>query len=274
MLMTRPDALFLDIDGTILKSDHSLSPRVAGAVSALLDDGVLVCLATGRSWESLKPLYDKLGLVGPTICYNGAMIVEGPEGLVVYEKDVDEDAGRAAIREARSHKLGMVAYRHSELVYEWIGPEVEAYFKRVGLTARKLDFDTLETLEFTKAIIMSDPSRLEPVKDSLERRFTGDRLSATYSDPRFLELMGGGIDKGRGLLEVCRENGISPSKTTAMGDGWNDLALLEAAGDAWVMGGAPDELKARFPRDRVALDSDMDGAAVVMEAMLNREAVN
>jgi len=274
MLMIRPDALFLDIDGTILKSDHSLSPRVAGAVSALVDDGVLVCLATGRSWEALKPLYDKMGLIGPTICYNGAMIVEGPEGNVVYEKDVDEDAGRAAIEEARSKKLEMVAYRHSELVYEWIGPEVEAYFNRVALAARQVDFDSLETLEFTKAIILSDPSRLEPIKDSLESRFAGDKLSATYSDPRFLELMGGGIDKGRGLLEVCRENNIDPSRTVAMGDGWNDLALLEAAGDAWVMGGAPDELKARFPRERMALHSDMDGAAVVMEAMLNREAVN
>ena len=274
MLMTRPDALFLDIDGTILKSDHSLSPRVAGAVSALVEAGVLVCLATGRSWESLKPLYDKLGLVGPTICYNGAMIVEGPEGIVVYEKDVDEDAGRAAIEEARSRKMEMVAYRHSELVYEWIGPDVEAYFKRVGLTARQVDFDSLENLELTKVIIISEPARLAPIKDSLENRYSGDRLSATYSDPRFLELMGGCIDKGRGLLEVCRENNINPSKTAAMGDGWNDLALLEAAGNAWVMGGASEELKARFPRDRIALNSDLDGAAVVMEAMLKGEAVN
>ena len=266
--MIQPEALFLDIDGTILKSDHSLSTRVAEAVTALRVTGTLVCLATGRSWEALKPLYDRLELQGPTICYNGAIIVEGPEGTNVFEKDLDEETARAAIIEARSLKLEIVAYRHSDLVYERMGQEIEAYKNRVKISGYAVDFDTLEKLEFTKAIIFSEPDRLEPVKESLEKRFAPERLSAMYSEPRFLELMGGGIDKGRGLKEVCRIHNIDPAATTAMGDGWNDLALLEAAGDAWVMGGASDNLKARFPSNRIALSSEEDGAAIVMEAML------
>jgi hypothetical protein len=70
-------------------------------------------------------------------------------------------------------------------------------------------------------------------------------------------------------LEVCRIHSIDPGRTVAMGDGWNDITLLKAAGDAWVMGGAPDDLKARFSADRVAPNSDEDGAAQVMEAMLD-----
>ncbi len=266
--MIRPDALFLDIDGTILKSDHSLSTRVTQAVTALREAGTLVCLATGRSWEALKPLYDRLGLEGPTICYNGAIIVEGPDGTTVFEQDMDEEAGRAAITEARTRKLEIVAYRHSNLVYERIGGEVEAYKNRVKIPGLLVDFDSLENLKFTKAIIFSEPDRLIPVQEVLENRFAPERLSAMYSEPRFLELMGGGIDKGRGLKEVCRIHNIDPAAATAMGDAWNDLALLEAAGDAWVMGGAPDDLKARFPSDRIALSSNEDGAAFVMEAML------
>ncbi len=266
--MTRPDALFLDIDGTILKSDHSLSPRVARAISSLREAGTLVCLATGRSWESLKPLYDTLGLNGPTVCYNGAMVVEGRDGVVVYEADMDETAGRAAIAEARASNLEMVAFRHTNLIYERRGPEVDAYQIRTRLQGSVVNFDSLDKLEFTKAIIISDPERLEPVKQRLNSHFAIDILSSTYSDSRFLELMGGGVDKGRGLVEVCRIHGIDISRSVAMGDGWNDLALLEAAGDAWVMGSAPDGLKAKLTGDRIALSSDEEGAAVVIEAML------
>ncbi|MCK5735933.1 MAG: HAD-IIB family hydrolase, partial [Spirochaetaceae bacterium] len=116
--MFRPDALFLDIDGTILKSDHSMSPRVSDAIQALRASGTLVCLATGRSWEALKPLYDKMELQGPTICYNGAMIVEGPDGRVVFEQILDEEVARAAVAEAGSLNLEMVGYRHSKLSYQ------------------------------------------------------------------------------------------------------------------------------------------------------------
>ena len=266
--MHKPEALFLDIDGTILKADHSMSSRVFDAVQALMDAGILVCLATGRSWEALKPLYDRMGLKGPTICYNGAMIVEGPEGNVVFEQTLDEEVGRAAVAEAAASGLEIIGYRHSKLLYEHEGPEVKAYIKRVKIPANRVSFRELEKLEFTKTIIFSEHERLEQIKRDFERRFFPNRLTATYSDPRYLEFMGGNVDKGRGLREVCRIHGINPENTAAMGDGWNDLPLLQAAGEAWVMGGASGDMKALFPRDRIALSAEEDGAAVIMEAML------
>ncbi len=266
--MNRPDALFLDIDGTILRSDHSLSDRVASAIGALKSAGTMVCLATGRSWESLKPLYDRLRLNGPTVCYNGAIIVEGPEGRVLFKKDMDETAARTVIEESRSRGLEMVAYRNSALLYEHVGAKIEAYHIRTGLRGTIVDFDSLETLGFTKTIIMAEPEDLASVEKALVDRFPSDLLSATYSDTTFLEFMGGGVDKGRGLEEVCRLHGLPVSSAVAMGDGWNDLTLLKAAGDAWVMGGAPKALKTHFSANRIAPHADKDGAAQVMEAML------
>jgi hydroxymethylpyrimidine pyrophosphatase-like HAD family hydrolase len=196
------------------------------------------------------------------------MIVEGPDGTVVSEQDLDEEVGRAAIAEAKSLNLDLIAYRHSELLYERKGPEVEAYIRRVKISSGLTDFEKLDKLEFTKTIIFSDHDSLESVKKDFEKRFSADRLTATYSDPRFLEFMGGGVDKGRGLREVCGIHGIDPKNTAAMGDGWNDLALLQASGEPWVMGGASQEMKALFPQSRIALSAEEDGAAVIMEAML------
>ena len=266
--MTRPDALFLDIDGTILQTDHSLSERVIRAVASIRKAGTLVCLATGRSWEALKPLYDRLALDGPTVCYNGALVVDGPDGGPLFEAKMDEQAARAAVGAARERGLCMAAYRGGQLMYEREGAPMDAYRKRVALAGSLVNFDDLETLGLTKAIIFSSHGELQAVKGELEERFPPQRLTAMFSEPEFLELMGGGVDKGGGLKAVCRLRGIDTRCSAAIGDGWNDIALLEAAGDGWVMGGAPSELKARFPANRRAPHADRDGAALVMEAML------
>ncbi len=272
--MKRPDALFLDIDGTILRSDHSLSPRVYDAITALRKAGTVVCLATGRSWEAVKPLYDQLGLDGPTVCYNGGFLVGGADGELLEEIDLDEGVGRRAIALAREKNMEIVAFRHAQLVYEAEGPFIRGYHTRTGLKGNLVDFDAYDRLEFTKAIIISEHEKLLPVKSLLESEFGPEVMSITFSAPTFLEMMGGGVDKGRGLRDVCRLTGIDVAGSVAMGDGWNDLALLEAAGDAWVMGSASDDLKARFPENRRALDSDADGAAIVMEAMLRETEVD
>ncbi len=272
--MKQPKAVFLDIDGTILRSDHSLSPRVARAVTSLEQAGILVCLATGRSWEALEPLYSRLKLSGPTICYNGAFLAGGPEGQKLNEILLNDTAARFAVGKAREHSMEFVAYRHTVLLYETEGPFVRAYRKRVGLKGTQVNFDSISNLELTKMIIMSEHEKLEEVQAGLRGRFSSDELVSTFSDPSFLELIEGGVDKGKGLRDVCSLKGISLADTVAMGDGWNDLPMLEAAGDAWIMGGAAPELLRRFPENRRAPDSNADGAALVMEALLEgREPV-
>lgn len=268
MIMVRPDALFLDIDGTILRTDHSLSERVIRAVGAIREAGTLVCPATGRSWEALEPLYDRLSLDGPAVCYNGAFVAEGPGGDALFEVKMDEEAARAAVEAARRRGLCAAAYAGGRLMYEREGRVMDAYRGRVGLAGELVNFDDRARLGFTKMIVFSSHGELMEVKGELEGRFPRGRLSGMFSEPEFLELMGGGVDKGGGLVEVCRLRGIDVRRSAAIGDGWNDLALLEAAGDGWVMGGAPDELKARFPANRRAPHANEDGAARVMEAML------
>jgi hydroxymethylpyrimidine pyrophosphatase-like HAD family hydrolase len=80
-------------------------------------------------------------------------------------------------------------------------------------------------------------------------------------------MMAGGVDKGRALREVCRIQGIDPASSMAAGDGWNDWPLLEASGTPIVMGGAPEELKSRVPRENLAPHADEEGLAVLLESI-------
>ena len=266
--MIRPDALFLDIDGTILKPGKNLSLRMAVAIGTLRDSGTLICLASGRSWEALKPVYNTLKLDGPAICYNGAWIVEGQDGRCLFQSLVEEDVARFALRIARERGITFLAYRNSRLLYEREGREMDAYNQRISLSATQVNFDDIEPLQFTKALFISTPDELESVNRHLKNTFDAQHLSSTSSDPSFLEIMGGKVNKGFALHKVCEMHGIPVALSAAMGDGWNDAEMLETAGRSWIIESAPAELKSRFPASCQVLNVDMDGAAIVMESML------
>ena len=264
--MIQPLILFVDIDGTILKSDGSLPERIIRAVTALKQHGTQVCLASGRSWEALKPIYERLGLDDLSICYNGAWIVD--KGRPVLQFDLDDDVSRYAVNLSREKQITLVSYRHTKLLYEVEGSTIDAYIKRVGLQGNMVNFNHIDHLDFTKVIFLSSPAILESVKEDMEKTFPPDKITAVYSDPKFLEIVAGETDKGRCLREICRMKNVNIEDSAAMGDGWNDLTMLESAGDAWVMANAPKKLKSRFPKNRIAASSDEEGAAIIMESML------
>lgn len=266
--MFRPDALFLDIDGTILKSDHTLSARMKNAIRAIRDSGTLVCLASGRSWEALKSIYLQLGLKGPTVCFNGALIIEGPGGTPVYEANLSDEVSQAAISEFRSSGIEFVAFHESRLYYEIPGHFAEGYYERTGLSGTQVNFDQMQQMTFTKVLFISEREKLQRVRQQLESKFDPESISVMFSETNYLEVMAGGVNKGNGLLSICDIHGINPEKTVAMGDGWNDVDLFRAAGEFWVMGNAPEELKSQFPDHMVAPDSDSEGAARVIEAIM------
>lgn len=267
--MTVPKALFLDIDGTILRSDRSMSERVIKAIKQIEKTGTIISLATGRSWNSLKKFYQQLELTDPVICYNGACIVGGADGNLMFESNLDEKVSRYAIEQSRKHHIEFLAYQNSQLIYEYKGERLEEYHQQVNLDALTINFDSLDTLKFTKCIFLStNKNKLESIRIDMEKQFSPNLISITYSDPRYLEILAGGVDKGRGLRKVCQHYNIAVSDSVAIGDGWNDLSLLKSAGDAWIMATAPLELRKLFPESRIAPSSDIDGAAMVMEAML------
>ncbi len=260
--------LFLDIDGTILRSDHRLSDRVAESIENLKRSGVMIVLASGRIWNSIKPIYDRLELTGPSICCNGAHITAGPDGRCIYEKTMDDQVSRSVIARLRNWGLEFLAFRHGELFYEFRAKEIDSYHKRVNIPGKIIDFDSFTELNLTKAAVLADQVQLSQFKNEIEKEFSEKHLYVTYSYLTCLEILAGGVNKGTGMMEICRIYDMKPEETAAIGDGWNDLPILKAVNQSWVMGNAPPELKAMFPPDRVLPNTDEDGAVQVMENML------
>ena len=260
--------LFLDIDGTILNSEHRLPDRVAESIKKLNRSGVLIILASGRIWNSIQPLYDRLELSGPSICCNGAHITADPDGRCIYEKTMDDQVSRSVIARLRNRGLEFLAFRDGELFYEFRAKEIDSYHKRVNIPGKIVNFDSFTELNITKAVALADHVQLSQFKDEIEKEFSEERLYVTYSYLTCLEILAGGVNKGTGMMEICRIFGIKPEETAAIGDGWNDLPLLKTTGQSWVMGNAPPELKSMFPPDRILSNADEDGAVQAMETLL------
>jgi hydroxymethylpyrimidine pyrophosphatase-like HAD family hydrolase len=121
----------------------------------------------------------------------------------------------------------------------------------------------------TKLVVVDAPQPLDALKSRLLERF-GERLFIAKSLPHFLELASPTISKGSGLAFVAEHLGFEAEHTVGIGDGENDLELLEWAGFGIAVENADDGLKERA--DWVCPSVDEDGVAQVLEAYLDSRA--
>jgi hypothetical protein len=114
----------------------------------------------------------------------------------------------------------------------------------------------------TKVNVVTDPDKTAEVLALMER-VCGPDAYVTRSNPEFVEMLDPAVDKGVALRLVAEHFGIPMDRVMAIGDSYNDLPLLRAAGFAVAMGSAPDELKAEA--DAVVGDVEHDGVAEAIE---------
>ncbi|MBI9099426.1 MAG: HAD family hydrolase, partial [Spirochaetaceae bacterium] len=239
-------ACFFDLDGTLVRSDHTISATVIEAVQRLEREGVAPVIATGRSYEALLPIKALLDLHSPVICYNGAMIVNGKDNSIMTHHTLPDKAAIEIIQAVRDMGYHILGYRNGELIYERECYESKEYYNRIKMAGRIINFDNIKMLNLTKCLIIADHEKLVPLKEKIARDYN-NQVNVFFSDPRFLEIVPAGIDKGKAVEEVMTLMGETVDQAMAMGDGFNDLPMLQAARWGVVMENALPELKKLFP---------------------------
>ena len=82
------EAIVLDLDGTLLTSKEKISERTREILYKFIEKGIKIIIATGRTYTSLKPYRDMLGLETPVVCFNGAKLVDRKENII-FELPID-----------------------------------------------------------------------------------------------------------------------------------------------------------------------------------------
>ncbi|WP_285037635.1 HAD family hydrolase [Plantibacter sp. ME-Dv--P-095] len=236
----------LDIDGTVLHEDGSLSLSVADEVRRVVALGHVVTLATGRSWESTRPVLEDLELTPQyVVCANGALIMKRDESKPdAYERFFMETFDPTEV-------LGLIQPHLSEGSYMVEYPDGFRKYT-VGMedwnleNAVEVPFEELVTSPVTRVVVVS-PSHDEEEFLRIVDRIGLSQVSYAIGWTAWLDIAPKGVNKATALERVRQWLGFERSQMVAVGDGRNDVDMLGWAADGGrgvAMGQAPEEVLA------------------------------
>lgn len=264
--MTRDiKAIAVDLDGTLLNSDHKISPRTVRVLKQAMAQGVQVILATGKTSTSREKPVRQLGLNTPGVYSQGLVLVDA-DGSVRFERTMDPAAARAVIAFAEAHDCDLIAVvasgtrilaNRAGALVDFVIAHHEPTPDIVGPLSR-LPADT----RINKLVLLTDPARIPALRTALAAQLNGS-AELVRSMPQLLEALPAGASKGDGLRRLLESMGIDPRDVMALGDADNDLEMLTMVGLGVAMGNGNDRVKAAA--DFVTASNDEDGVAAAVE---------
>ncbi|MFJ3799750.1 HAD family hydrolase [Streptomyces sp. NPDC090088] len=268
---TFPKLVATDLDGTLLRSDGTLSLRTKAALAATEKAGIRVALVTGRPPRSVSALLERIG-PHVVIAANGAT-VHSSDGAVVQAFSIPYPAAVRLIRRVRAAIPGVSfavefeeAYGHEPAYPDWSfeGEAVELIGPAEEILARVPGRLLLKILAHHPTLPLGDFYELA-------RRAAGPDAETTHSTGLSLvEFSAPGITKASTLVAWSGREGIARHDIAAFGDMPNDLPMLRAVGQSYAMSnGHPDVLAAARFR---APSNDEDGVARVLEGFIDLRA--
>ncbi len=253
-----------DLDGTVRSRRLGITPGVRAAVAAARARGVRVCVATGRMWRSAAPHVAALGADPPVILYNGGLLYDFAAARVLEERRLPRASARAVLALARRDPGVQPHLFQDDRVYvERRHPLTDAYVADDGLDYEVVPgFDAvLEAGDPHKLLLIGVPERVVALQDAI--RAAGLPVHAVRSEPTYLEILPPGVSKGTALRAMMAALGVAREAVIAVGDSWNDLEMIEAAGLGVAMADAPAVVRARARH--VCPTSEAEGFREVLE---------
>lgn len=239
----RQRLIALDLDGTVLLADDSLSPGVEDAVRQAVAKGHIVTIATGRSWESTAYVLERLGLTPRyVVTANGATIMERDlNEPTSYRRHIVETFDATEVISHIEDHLPDAHYMveladGTRLFNEFLGD-----WNLSGPNAHRVDIDEMKGREVTRVVVVSEEHDDGSFNDFVERMGL-HQVSYSVGWSAWLDIAPHGVDKSTALEQVRQSLGIPPDRVVVAGDGRNDVQMLdwarESGGEAIVMGQA------------------------------------
>lgn len=247
-------AIFTDLDETLLHRDKSLSPYTQQILRACREKGLLVFAATARPPRVVVEF--ALELDG-AVCHNGGVAMIGGETVWEYGMpaktavDLAQSIVKLLPKAAISAELAGQLYANFDAAGFW--PDC-VY---VPWDCTSLPDSPVEKL--LAAVHGEDERRL--VESLLP-----PELTSQFSREGLVMVQPKGVEKGKGVLAVCERLGISPEETAAFGDDWSDISMLQVCGTGVAVENALPEVKAAA--DQVCRSNQEDGPAHWIEEHL------
>jgi Cof subfamily protein (haloacid dehalogenase superfamily) len=261
----------LDIDGTLVGEDQVIGERTLAAVAEATGRGIAVSLVTGRMATSALPFARTLGLTGPLVAQQGAMVRAMPihgssrPGRLLFHRPLKPSVTVDIVRWCLERDL-IPHFNHLEwMIVGATEQRIEEYRSFVGDRLRVVpDITERAARPVTKVVAIGEGEHSLDVLDEGRAYFAG-RAEVTLSHPRVLEFLAPGVSKGLGVRWLARRLGVPLANCLAVGDQYNDLEMISEVGHGVAMPSAPPAVQAaaRFVAPPVA----EQGAAQMIERL-------
>ena len=226
-----------DLDETLLNTtDKKVSQANRDAIKRAKEAGVRFVVGTGRPYPTVQGTLKEIGLKDQKDQYiiglNGGMITENAGNRILYRQGITFEEAVALFNRAKEFKVGIHIYT-GEDVFVW---NFTDYGEKEFLTGRmeiiERNDDNIEFLRDTGIIKIlyfnCDFDYIMTLKDKMTD-LTGD-MDVSFSSSRYIEFNRKGVTKGVGLKRLADILGIDMADTIAIGDNFNDLSMIQAAG--------------------------------------------
>jgi Cof subfamily protein (haloacid dehalogenase superfamily) len=252
----------IDLDGTLLRSDGTISQRTRDAIRAVRAAGVVVVIVTARGPSSVTELAHDAGIEGSAICSNGALIIDLANGEILRERLLETELAIQLVHGLRERLPGIVfAVEHQAFAHE---PGFAAWGWEPPAGTRVADALELLAGPATKLILRHTDHEVEAIA-AVARELAGNGATVVQSGADAIEVTAAGVNKAAGLAEVAEELGIDAADVIAFGDFPNDVPMLAWAGRGVAVANAHAEVLA--VANEVTASNDDDGVAVVLEQL-------
>lgn len=266
--MRTPRLVATDLDGTVVRSDGTVSVRTVAALARVERAGAHLVFVTGRPPRWMGDVAEKTGHHGVAICANGALVYDLHAERVIESHLIEAEVLREVTSRLRA-SLPTLAF----------AVEREEGFRReAAYRSRRADAVEAMTAEDLLSrpgvkLLVQHPD-LDP--DTLlakAREVVGDTVELTHASATgLLEISASGVSKASTLALFCEERGVDASDVVGFGDMPNDLPMLAWVGTAYAVANAHPDVRAAVERHTAS--NDEDGVAQVLERLFPDQAVS
>lgn len=274
--------LAVDLDGTLLDSDHGLPEVNRDALHRAHAAGLRIVLCTGRAFTETIPILEQIGLdLDATVTVFGALVTDVPTRNTLYREPIALDVATAATRWLRdlgypvlwlndANELGfdgfVVAGRNRH-------PAVDRWIERTPCVVREVaDVPDVSSAPVRLSII-DEEGALEQMSARLRREFDGRLTHNVLHAPPYrlslIEAFAPHVSKWHGIERLCRLWNVDRHRTVAVGDDVNDVAMLQGAALGVAMANAKPAAKAAA--DRTTGTNDAGGVAQLVDELLSTQ---
>ena len=260
--------LALDLDGTLLRDDLTISSRNKEAIKKVRAKGVEVVIATGRPNSAAVKYIKELELDSYLITYNGALIKDIKKDKIIKHSPVELEISYEILDYVKANDLYLNIYLKDQIFCNKDCEERQYYKELMGVEPIIVE-DNLEKIfdqESTKLLIIEkNLEETEKIFNNLSEKYS-DRLKFKRSIIDCIDIMDKSVSKGNALKVLVDLLGLNSEQLTAIGDRNNDLEMIEYAGVGVAVSSGEKILK--DAADYITVSNNEDGVAEYIEKFI------